>query len=464
MESVKTVKREPQVRISNDEMSAYVTLPMRNVGDEYVIADVMAALSQSRVTYGIKQDKIREMVEQRNYGREVLVAEGKPLVPGRDAEFKFNFDTDLHKRPLVREDGSVDYWSIHSVEVVEEGQVIATYVEPVDGENGMTVRGKPLAARRGRPLPPLTGKGFERSEDNRVYTASMSGKIEKSKNRITILPVYEVNGDADVNVGNIDFRGDVIIHGNVCSGEKIRCSGSLTVDGVSEGCTMEAGKDIILRGGVVGAEKTRITAKGSIIAKFIEYSYVEAEGFIEADSAMNSEITSYDRLYFHGNPGSVVGGSVFGCAGVEADCLGNSTEIKTEAGAGIHRKLRERQAKLENDIQEAKELIEDYELRLSEFEEYAAQKGIDVTEDERRIGILKKRIETQSRLYEYMEALSNLEAIKERAKDAIIKVNKSVYPGVNISIDEVSFVHKHKDTNVEFYRIGDNIRMLPVGK
>ena len=63
-----------------------------------------------------------------------------------------------------------------------------------------------------------------------------------------------------------------------------------------------------------------------------------------------------------------------------------------------------------------------------------------------------------------MEALSSLEAIKERAKDAIIKVNKSVYPGVNISIDEVSFVHKHKDTNVEFYRIGDNIRMLPVGK
>ena len=133
MESGRTVKREPQVRISNDEMSAYVTLPMRNVGDEYAVADVMAALSQSRVTYGIKQDKIREMVEQRNYGREVLVAEGKPLVPGRDAEFKFNFDTDLHKRPLVREDGSVDYWSIHSVEVVEEGQVIATYIEPVDG-------------------------------------------------------------------------------------------------------------------------------------------------------------------------------------------------------------------------------------------------------------------------------------------------------------------------------------------
>ena len=57
MESGKTVKREPQVRISNDEMSAYVTLPMRNVGDEYAVADVMAALSQSRVKNTIYYQK-----------------------------------------------------------------------------------------------------------------------------------------------------------------------------------------------------------------------------------------------------------------------------------------------------------------------------------------------------------------------------------------------------------------------
>lgn len=464
MASDKDISRKPQVRITHDELNAYVTLPMRIVGDEYTISEVMRALAESRVVYGIKQDKILEMINQRSYGREILVAEGIPVVHGRDGCFEFKFDTDLHKRPLVRENGTVDYWSIHAIEVVQEGQIIATYIDPVEGQNGMTVRGKPLAARRGRPLPPLTGRGFERSEDGHIYTAAISGKIEKNRNRITILPVYEVNGDADVSVGNIDFRGDVIIHGNVCSGDKIRCSGSLTVDGVSEGCTMEAGKDIILRGGVVGAEKTRIIAKGNIMAKFIEYAYVEAEGFIEADSAMNSEITSYDKLYFHGNPGSVVGGSVFGCAGVEADSLGNSTEIKTEAGAGIHRRMRERMAKLETGIKEAKDLIEDYELRLSEFEEYAAQKGLDVTEDERRIGILRKRIETQAKLYEDMEALAKLEAVKERAKEAMIKVNKSVYPGVEISIDEVNFVHKYKDTNVEFYRIGDNIRMLPIGK
>lgn len=464
MEAGNIVRRKPQVKISYDEMSAYVTLPMRNVGDEYTVGEVMDALSENRVTYGIKQDKILEMISQRTYGREILVAEGRPVVNGTDASFEFNFDTDLHKRPLVRENGTVDYWSIHAIEVVKEGQVIATYIDPVDGTNGMSVRGKEIIARKGRPLPPLTGKGFERSEDNRTYTATVSGKIEKNKNRITILPVYEVNGDADVNVGNIDFRGDVIIHGNVCSGEKIKCSGSLTIDGVSEGCTMEAGKDIILRGGVVGAEKTRILAKGNIMAKFIEYAHVEAEGFIEADSAMNSEIISYDKLYFHGNPGSVVGGNVFGCAGVEADCLGNSTEIKTEVGAGIHRKMRERKFKLEESIQESKDTIEDLEERLREFEEYAAQHNIDVTDDERRIGILKKRIERQAKLYEDMEALASLEQIKDRAKDAIIKVNKTVYPEVNISIDDINFVHRYKDANVEFYRIGENIRMLPIGK
>ena len=34
-------------------------------------------------------------------------------------------------------------------------------------------------------------------------------------NRILIVPVYEIFGDVDVNTGNIDFNGDVVIHGNI---------------------------------------------------------------------------------------------------------------------------------------------------------------------------------------------------------------------------------------------------------
>ena len=83
------------------------------------------------------------------------------MVDGVDAYFEYGFNTNFNKVPGRRPDGSVDYWSIHSVELVEEGQIIATYIEPVDGSNGVTVKGKLLNAKKGRPLPPLSGKGFE---------------------------------------------------------------------------------------------------------------------------------------------------------------------------------------------------------------------------------------------------------------------------------------------------------------
>ena len=139
--------------------------------------------------------------------------------------------------------------------------------------------------------------------------------------RIMIQSVYEVSGNVDLATGNIDFRGDVIIHGNVTTGSKIKATGNITIDGTAEGCTIEAGKDIILRGGMIGGEKASIKAKGNITAKFIEYSTVEAEGAIEASSAMNSTIVSYDRIFFRGKNATVVGGSVYGCAGIETDGL-----------------------------------------------------------------------------------------------------------------------------------------------
>ena len=79
-------------------------------------------------------------------------------------------------------------------------------------------------------------------DDEVTYTASMDGKIEMQNDRIVVLPVHEVSGNAELAEGNIDFRGDIVIHGNVESGVSIRATGSITIDGVAEACMLEAGK------------------------------------------------------------------------------------------------------------------------------------------------------------------------------------------------------------------------------
>lgn len=64
----------------------------------------------------------------------------------------------------------------------------------------------------------------------------------------------------------------------------VRAGGTLTVDGVVEGASLWAGKDIILRGGVLGDGKAVVFARGDIYARFFEYAKVEALGMIQADA------------------------------------------------------------------------------------------------------------------------------------------------------------------------------------
>lgn len=169
---------KPSVHVSYDEMEAYLMLPQPADEEEYTVAMLMGALGEKGVCAGIDQDLLDEMVAQKKYDTEILVAKGVPAVDGVDGYYDYNFNTNFDGKPKVLPDGSVDYWSVHSIESVIAGQVIAIYHPAVDGSDGMTVKGKVLQAKHGREQMPIKGKGFERMNDNLTYTATIDGKIE----------------------------------------------------------------------------------------------------------------------------------------------------------------------------------------------------------------------------------------------------------------------------------------------
>lgn len=443
-------KKEPTIRISYDELQAFMMVPILPAGQSYRLDEIMAVINKRGIRYGIKQETLLSIVNDKIYGREVLIAEGIPKIDGEDGFYQFNFNVDFNKKPKIREDGTVDYWSIHAIEIVEEGQVIAIYNPPVDGKNGMTVTGKTLLCKRGRPLPPLSGRGFDRSDDSRVYTANTSGKIEFKNNRVMISTVYEVYGNVDLQTGNIDFRGDVIIHGNVLTGAIIKATGSITIDGTSEGCVLDAGKDIILRGGMIGGDRANIRAKGNIFAKFIEYSTVEADGYIEADSAMNSKIISYDKIFFNGRRATVVGGQVVGCGGVEANNFGNEVEVKTEISVGVTTALLEKSFKYQQMLEDAESLLDKVNFCIDEFDQQAREKGLDLRQDERRVALLRTRITKQAEMATYREELARISSIIERSRTSTIKVYRDVYPGVEVQINDLRLKVPTHHKSVEF--------------
>jgi len=455
------LKREPKIRISYDEMEAYLMLPSPLTPDEeYEFNDIMDKVRAAGVKIGINETKISAMINERYFDRECMIAKGIDAVNGVDAYFDFNFDSNFNKVPSRREDGTVDYWSIHSVELVEEGQVIATYYDPVDGSNGMTVKGKLLVAKRGRPLPPLTGKGFERSADNKTYTSTMNGKIEMKNNRILISDVHEVHGDVGLNTGNIDFRGDVIIHGNVPTGAVIRATGSITIDGTVEGALLDAHKDIIIRGGMLGAGRGTVITKGSLIAKFLEYTKVKAHGSVTTDSLINCNITSYDKVFLKGKHASIVGGTVHAATGVEAYNFGNEYGVKTEIYAGVNMEVKKQITYHENCIIEAQDMIDKIGIGIKQLDD-AIKAGADIPpNDPRKASLLRTKIVKQAELASHTQQLNEMNAVVESAHGASINVIQDVYTGVIIGINDALHQVKEQQSSVAFFERDGRVVMF----
>lgn len=438
----------PQVRISFDEMEAFLFLPVPKE-KYYTVDDLVYALEEQGVTYGIQMPVLERMVHNRIYGQELQVAEGLPIKEGTDGYYEYCFETNLDGKPKVLEDGSVDYWSIRKVETVLEGQVIANYHAAVMGEDGMTVKGKPLLAKRARELPPLKGKGFTRCEDGVTYTADFDGKIELRNDRLTVSHVYEIIGDADLSVGNIDFRGDVIVHGNVCSGIKIKAVGSITVDGLVEQADLWAGGDIVLRGGMMGGYVAQVYSKGNISAKFFEQVNVEAEGDILASVFMNCNVECKQHIVLGGKKSGIIGGKVHAIRGIESTTIGNDVEIRTEVSVGNGIDIVRRIKVLEKEIFDLKATLEKVEQGLAQFERLEAANAVK-KDDPRKVQLLRVKIHNSALISEKQTEMECLETQVLSARGCCIRVTDSIYPGVMVIVDDVRLFIKNLAVHVEY--------------
>ena len=452
-------QKQPQLNISSDGMEAYLRLPVPSLGEPYTKEGILKILSEKGVCAGIQEDAIERLLDAGIYERDVRVAVGTAPVDGTDGYYEYEFNSDFSKKPKIREDGTVDYWSMNLIEVVREGQEIAKYHPAIQGKPGVDVKGRPVNGKHARELPPLKGKGFERSEDNLTYVAAISGKISRQEERITILPIYEISGDVDVSIGNIDFVGDVVIHGNVCNGVIIKSTGNITIDGVVEAAHIYAQKDVILRSGMLGGNKSSLYAKGNLFAKFVEYTEVEVQGNIEADVFMDCEVNCKGYLVMKGKRAKIVGGHVYAAYGIDANDIGNVAEINTYVAVGAGSREDAKLAALKKEISDNQETLTKMERALKQFDQAEAEKGVSYKNDPRRMQLLRERIKYIATINDEKAKAWELQELVEHAQHATVRVNHNVYPGVLVKVGDLLSNVKVQQGNLEFVKRADHIVM-----
>lgn len=450
-------EERPIVQITADGMEAYIMLVTPDDGGEYTVESLQKALDERGVKYGIDESALKELADEKKYGLETLIARGTEAVDGKDGYYVYNFNCNFDKKPLIKPDGTVDYWSVKSIESVVQDQVIAEYHPCVEGTDGKTVTGKPIPAKRGREQLPLKGKGFERRDDN-TYVALMSGKIETQNDRVVILPVHELSGNADLSSGNIDFHGDVVIHGSVESGVIVKASGTITVDGIVEACTLEAGKDIILRSGMLGGNKASVKTKGSITAKFFEFTRIECAGDIRADVLMDCQVQCFGKIIMNGKRGSIIGGLTHGVRGIEVTTLGNDAEKKTVIMTGASPEEYAKLKQLEKTIQELSQGLVQIDEGLRKFEELEKARGVSYKDDPRRVTLLRVKIRDTATLANSKEEAKQIRNLIESASGACVTVLRETYPGVVIQIEDTKLLVQNNVKSAEFYKLQDKIK------
>ncbi len=430
---------------------------------KFTAAQLLGFLNSANVTFGIDQDMLVKLSNNPVYGRPVKVAEGTAQQQGTPGYFEYHFDTTVNRKPTIRPDGTADYMSIKTIETIQEGDVIATYHPAVQGSRGMSVRGQILEPKPVRDLPPLIGRGFDRSSDNLTYTAKITGKIEVNQGKINISPVHEVKGDVGIETGNIKFNGDVIVHGGVHDGAVIDAAGNVVIHGLIEDCDIRAGKDLFLLSGVKGNEKTIIDCRGSVTAQFVEYAIITCGGDISADYFFKSKVSCDGHIELNGNNASIIGGYVSAVQGIEVNDIGNSFGTNTNVAVGVDVELAAEYEILAKKIQAISSNVLKIKKGIEEFDKLGEERGINYKEDPRRMQLLRVRIRDEAVVLEETKKLNRLREVIKSGQGATIKVFRRIYPGSSISIDDhhVSILDIHE--RVEIEKSEEGVKLVKIG-
>ncbi len=460
---LKPYSKIPKFKIDGRGMFATIRIVSPGPGEErpdYTVSQMMALINQAGIVYGIDESMVSSLCTDTTFDSDVVIATGKAPTEGANGYYEYHFEQEFSNKPTIRPDGSADFLSIKVIEVVHEDDLIATYHPSVPGQAGMSVRGTDIEPRPVRDMPPMGGRGFRRSEDNLSYYADMDGKIALQGSRILISPVYEIDHDADMTVGNIDFKGDVVIHGGVKHGIYIHATGSITIDGLVEHCEMKAGKDIYLLSGVKGGERTSIHADGSITAEFIEYAIVSCKGNLRADVLFNCLVNCESRIITTvGKHSAIIGGRVTAVQGLSTLSAGNKFGTVTKVIVGIDDDINKEISVLSDKIAAIDKNIAKIKKGIEDFDAIASKKGTSYKENPRRMQLLRIKIRDEAAVAEDRVRLEELQNIVDKGKHATVKVYDTVYAGVSVRISEQYIQMSDYQKRVEFIKTDTGIRM-----
>ncbi|MCL2155899.1 MAG: FapA family protein [Leptospirales bacterium] len=446
-----------RVEISEDELRAYVYInPPKFSGRHMDYDDIIDALKNSGVIIGIKENEIKEYLNTMDYKKPLLAAEGQMPYDGKNAyiDYKVNIDKSSIKFE-EDETGKVDFLNLELLENVVIGQLLAVKVPLEEGVPGRTVTNRVLPAKSGKDTAIKYGEGTILLENGNKLTAEINGQVVFTNGKISVEPVFVVQGDVSLETGNIVFLGSVIVQGSVLDNFEVKAAGNIEVKGTVQKAFIEAEGDVIVHQGISGKDEARVESTGgSIFAKFAQNSNIVAErSVVIPEGILHCRVDAGEKIYSIGRRAKIAGGVIRATEEVNAGFFGAEGSTRTVIRVGVNPKMLQQM----DDLTEAKKGFDDelnaLRLDLKTLNTQKRNSGGKLSEEkEKTLTDLTAREEKQSaRLAEVTEELEELNQymnlLEHKGKACADKI---AYSGVEIYIKDKEFRVKDDYKHVTF--------------
>ena len=366
-----------QVYLSKDRMLAWVFFfPPYGPEGQFEAGALGRALQAANVTTGIDSNAVVQLLQEQKIFELIPIAAGTDPVEGSHGKAIELFTREVTREVVVDEDGKADYRALNYVRQIEENDHICNIIPPKEGTPGVQVDGKIVNPKPVKAAKVPKGINTTISEDGRYLLAARAGHLEFANGLFHVRPLLEIKGDVDYATGNIDFNGDIHIYGDVREGFEVRATGTVTIDGLVEAATVEAGGDLLISRGVVGDHRALLRSKGCVRVKYLENCVLYAGKTVYADCIMTSQIFSDDAINVTSGRGSVIGGAMTAAHSIRAKMVGAQSGRRTELTMGVLPYVQTELQDIEDELSKLHKELEGIERDLEYLEKVA---GMDIS-------------------------------------------------------------------------------------
>ncbi|WP_333877817.1 DUF342 domain-containing protein [Methylobacter sp.] len=361
-----------KLKIDNDKMAAKLTLTPPYGGAPVTLFQIQLALQEKGIVKGIMTNEI-EAALKAGVATDRIIAQGLRPVRGLDARFQSLIPQIRERKPQVDERGMVDYRDLGQLIVVRPGDPLMCRTPPTEGKQGWDITGRVLLPQPGQDVQFASGlQGVELDpeaeldpDNNSLLLAAVTGQPKLVPHGVIVEPTLDLPL-VDLSTGNMNFDGTINIKGDVKDGMKIHVTGDVFVGGTVEAAEIEAGGNIVIKGGVIGHNEHSgdpnevptfnaiIISKGSISAHFAENVCMEAGiDIVIEEFSMHNHLTALNRILVGksgGKKGRIIGGIASASVLVKTAIIGSNAGFITKIRAGFNPYLQAQQDKLKLEI------------------------------------------------------------------------------------------------------------------